>query len=241
MIKISDFMDNKNKKYYGLFFLFGFLLIFFISIYELTIQTEKYNFIFYLIKYSIFYGIMFFISLIFYILYLLEIKLEKFLYFFFVGIFFILMVTSFNVFDIKEKKFYQSINIEEMEKNLVIDEFTLQGSTYVLKGRTPMHYGIPLAIKTKNNEELLLQCHLVAMTCPYISSGEYNGKSYIVEYYITSKNRNIIFRIWSQDGLMINFRDHYINFIKISKLDFYLYILFFLINFFYIFLLKLEI
>lgn len=69
------------------------------------------------------------------------------------------MLIFFNILDIKEKRIYQSINIEEMEKNLIIDKFTLQGNTYVLKGRTRTRYGIPQVIKIKNNEKLLFQCH----------------------------------------------------------------------------------
>lgn len=238
MIEISNFMGNKDKKYYGVFFLFGFFLVLFVSVYCSIIQTTKYSFIFYFIKYSIFYGFIFFIPFIFYILNLLKIKIEKNLYIFFVGIFLILMLIFFNILDIKEKRIYQSINIEEMEKNLIIDKFTLQGNTYVLKGRTPTRYGIPQVIKIKNNEKLLFQCHLVNIKCPYISSGKNNHKIYMIEYYITSKNRNIIFRMWNQDGVIINFKDDYMNFIKISRLDVYLYTFFFLINFLYIVYIK---
>ena len=31
MIEISNFMGNKDKKYYGVFFLFGFFLVLFVS------------------------------------------------------------------------------------------------------------------------------------------------------------------------------------------------------------------
>ena len=239
MIKIIGRFSEVDNYYSILFFILGFLLVLFFSCY-CGFKIGSHYFFSYFFEYFLLYLFIFFTSFIFYVFYLLKIKLNNFLFIILFSFFLLSSLFYYNTYRINEKISYHQINIEEMKRNLVTDKFRFEGVEYVLNGRTPMKYDLPIAVNVKNNKKVFLQCHLVNIKCSYVSGGRLVGGTYNVKYYITSENKNIIFKIWNIGGVNIDFSDRYTNFIISNKLDVYLYILFIVLNLFYMVNIKIR-